>query len=214
MECPKSVQVVEEGVAEKDCGAVEIGRIWNICCVGCRPVSVSNKFQALGEKDEQDEEEEVEKIPDFLSLRVVDPKVPKGRKGFKQVTKKKRVRFATDQLDGNSAGGFCGFGAPTGEGSFGGFGGQRVRGGKWLGKQGKTEKWSDETDEKEEVNAEEFVDLGDNGFSDVQAVEAERQGKGVQMSLGFQVAEVKKPLVAVKRIVEKGNFGFRSGSDG
>ena len=32
------------------------------------------------------------------------------------------------------------------------------------------------------------------------------KAEGVQMNLGFQVAAVKKPLIAVKRIVEKGSY--------
>ena len=39
----------------------------------------------------------------------------------------------------------------------------------------------------------------------VQAIEDSKQEK-MRMNLGFQVADVKKPLVAVKRIVEKGNL--------
>ena len=44
--------------------------------------------------------------------------------------------------------------------------------------------------------------LEDHEVSDIMVVEGE---KDFRMSLGFQVADVKKPLVAVKRIVEKGN---------
>ena len=35
--------------------------------------------------------------------------------------------------------------------------------------------------------------------------EAEKKGQTKQMGLAFQVADVKKPLLAVKRIIEKGN---------
>ena len=41
---------------------------------------------------------------------------------------------------------------------------------------------------------------------DIQAVEGSKKGDGVALKLGFQVADVKKPLVSVKRIVEKGNL--------
>jgi hypothetical protein len=40
----------------------------------------------------------------------------------------------------------------------------------------------------------------------IQTVGVEKGQGGHRMCLGFQVAEVKKPLVAVKRIVEKGNY--------
>ena len=40
----------------------------------------------------------------------------------------------------------------------------------------------------------------------IQAVQEVEEQKKMMMNLNFQVAEVKKPLVAVKRIVEKGNY--------
>jgi hypothetical protein len=59
-----------------------------------------------------------------------------------------------------------------------------------------------------------WVKFADDEVLDIMAVEGEtdKKGvrfkddeKGVRMTLGFQVADVKKPLIAVKRIVEKGN---------
>jgi hypothetical protein len=43
------------------------------------------------------------------------------------------------------------------------------------------------------------------GETDKKGVRFKDEVKGVRMTLGFQVADVKKPLIAVKRIVEKGN---------
>ena len=64
-------------------------------------------------------------------------------------------------------------------------------------------------DSDDEDLSSEFSGPGEDEDFLIQALDQElNRGKGIKkkMNLTFQVADVKKPLISVKRIVEKGNF--------
>ena len=50
-ECSEvGVQEMQQGEPEKECGSVEVGRIWNVCAV-----EVNNRFAVLQEEEDGEE---------------------------------------------------------------------------------------------------------------------------------------------------------------
>ena len=100
------VRAVEEEAVE-EVGAVEIGRVWNICCVGCKPVSTSNRFGVLEEADEmpdmvkEDEVPDLEdsdgEVADFPEFKAEAKSALKRKTAFKRIPKNKWVRFKGDE---------------------------------------------------------------------------------------------------------------------
>ena len=151
-ECTEvGVNEVGEGepIAKDEC-SVEIGRVWNVCCLECRGPEREEQSRFAGKNRFASllpvEEVESEGVSD--STYTLDQSEGKGedvtpRNEFKAITRKKR---------------------------------------KWL------KPW--------------FPCFGDTRDMDICSVE---NGEKIKMCLGFQVADVKKPLIAVKRIVDNGN---------
>jgi hypothetical protein len=138
-ECTANINGVD--LAIKDECSVEIGGVWNVCCVDCRESGsrfrTDNPFKGL---TSQDDEEEREDLSDESFG------VDSDQEGEVQ---KKKIRF------------------------------RKINKKNWK-------KWT--WDDQDDV--------------EIQPVEKEEK----KMCLGFQVADVKKPLISVKRIVEKGNY--------
>ena len=128
-----------QGEPEKECGSVEVGRIWNVCAV-----EMKNRFAALQEEENGKEDilhEQGESEHQGMSAPVPQEswtEVARSRKGRKWMRMQRGCGSACECED---------------------------------------QAWACAVEEREK-----------------------------HMCLGFQVADVKKPLISVRRIVEKGNY--------
>ena len=109
-----------------------------------------------------------------------------------------------------------GFGAPGEEGSFGGFGGQGVWE-KWLEKQGKAERWADDTDDETGVEAEELLGDLEVWVQEVRLeleAEIEKERKEIGGEKGDEEAIKMKKGGGVEKMKMKGPIWMAMGRNG
>ena len=193
-ECPKKVNGVEEGNGGQpiDEQAVELGGVWNLCEVS-RPRSGNQSCLGCGKMGHF-----VRECP-----RMVGTKIGNGFVGLRREDDEEEVEgmpVLMDSDDSEPEGNFPPIPETGCFGKCGKLGCSKNRFGKKFRKLGRKEG--------------EVIRMGDPEASQWIG-EVSKESDRV-LSLGFQVAEVKKPLVAVRRLAEKGNtvsFGPKDGDN-
>jgi hypothetical protein len=219
-----------EDQSATDCDAVEIGTVWNVCAVDAfepplrRPwsignhrispgdwsgktsveVSKSNQFQVLTSEEESDDEDNDEEATSQFCLQAPSSEGELGRDSILKAPWRKRLAAATaaEDLVVTPPPGLNKWGPVEeksgdedlslkhdciGECCSGGF-----QSAETLRKKKKRQWRTLRFEETEDI---EICPVENESVTSESRV----------MNLGFQVADVKKPLIAVKRITERGN---------
>ena len=147
-ECSEAgVNEIQQGEPEKECGSVEVGRIWNVCTV-----EVKNRFAVF--QEEEDGEESIFHEQGESEYQGVPVPVPQEK--WMEVIRERKGKKWMRRREG------CGSSCECGD-----------------------QAWACAVEETEK-----------------------------HMCLGFQVADVKKPLISVRRIVERGSYVSFGPKDG
>jgi len=204
-QCKGIQECTEEEVASEEC-AVEIGGIWNLACVECEPrIPTFNRFQDL-EEEEEDlpglvSESEDEGSGCFKSSQD-EEKITKKKKKWIPVPRKKWKKFSGFENKQVSQPG--GFSSQEKVSQPGGFSSQeKVSQPGGFSSQEKVSQLAGFDTAPGDLAYKGYYSQSEEDKDQVDVCVVEE--KKVNLGLCFQVCNVKKALIAVKRICEKGN---------
>jgi len=207
-QCKGIQECTEEGQATEEC-AVEIGGVWDLACVECVPwIQTFNKYKDLEEEDEEEEDlpglvdESEEEDTGSSKLHKDEEKIKKKKKKWIPVPRKKWKKFSGFENEKVSQPG--GFSSQEKVSQHAGFEDQQVSQPGGFSSQEKVSQLAG-LDRAPRDLAYKGYNHGQSGENKDEVDVCVVEEKKINLGLCFQVCNVKKALIAVKRICEKGN---------